>query len=109
MVHVTVPKSSNNSCNVTASHTRQAVQIIQDLMDLLREWLELLRKGKPWISGLFDYRGTPQSESIASPLQLMTQHLHSKGKELTPIAQCTWCPRNAPNSPGAHQKAREHQ
>ena len=28
---------------------------------------------KPWISGLFDYRVTPQSGSIASPLQLLTQ------------------------------------
>ena len=31
------------------------------------------KKGKRWISGLFDYRVTPQSGSIASPLQLMTQ------------------------------------
>ena len=31
------------------------------------------KEGKPWISGLFDYRVTPQSGSIASPLQLMTQ------------------------------------
>ena len=31
-----------NSGNVTALHTRQAAQIIQDL-DLLKEWLELLR------------------------------------------------------------------
>ena len=30
------------------------------------------KEGKPWISGLFDYRVTPQSGSIASPLQLMT-------------------------------------
>ena len=30
-------------------------------------------KGKPWISGLYDYRVTPQSGSIASPLQLTTQ------------------------------------
>ena len=30
-------------------------------------------EGKPWISGLFDYRVTPQTGSIASPLQLMTQ------------------------------------
>ena len=29
---------------------------------------------KLWISGLFDYRVTPQSGSIASPLQLLTQH-----------------------------------
>ena len=27
-----------------------------------------------WISGLYDYRVTPQSGSIASPLQLLTQH-----------------------------------
>ena len=31
------------------------------------------KEGKPWISGLFDYRVTPQSGSIALPLQLMTQ------------------------------------
>ena len=30
--------------------------------------------GKQWISGLFDYRVTPQSGSIASPLQFLTQH-----------------------------------
>ena len=34
------------------------------------------REGKPWISGLFDYRITAQSGSIPSPLQLMTQHTH---------------------------------
>ena len=32
------------------------------------------KEGKLWISGLFDYRVTPQPGSIASPLQLMTQH-----------------------------------
>ena len=32
------------------------------------------KEGKPWISGLFDYRVTQQSGSIASPLQLLTQH-----------------------------------
>ena len=31
------------------------------------------REGKLWISGLYEYRVTPQSGSIASPLQLMTQ------------------------------------
>ena len=31
------------------------------------------REGKLWISGLYDYRFTPQSGSIASPLQLITQ------------------------------------
>ena len=32
------------------------------------------KEGKPWISSLFDYRVTRQSGSIASPLQLITQH-----------------------------------
>ena len=32
------------------------------------------KEGKPWISGFCDYRVTPQSGSIASPWQLMTQH-----------------------------------
>ena len=32
------------------------------------------KEGKPWISGLFDYRVTLQSGSIASPLQLLTRH-----------------------------------
>ena len=31
------------------------------------------KEGKPWISDLYEYRVTPQSGSIASPLQLMTQ------------------------------------
>ena len=31
------------------------------------------KEGKPWIPDLFDYRVTPQSGSIASPLQLLTQ------------------------------------
>ena len=31
-------------------------------------------EGKPWISGLYEYRVTPQSGSIASPLQIITQH-----------------------------------
>ena len=32
------------------------------------------KEGKSWISGLFDYSVTPQSGSIASPLQLLTQY-----------------------------------
>ena len=31
------------------------------------------KEGKPWISGLFDYRVTPELGSMESPLQLMTQ------------------------------------
>ena len=31
------------------------------------------KEGEPWISGLYEYRVTPQSDSIASQLQLITQ------------------------------------
>ena len=44
------------------------VRVAKKLMDKAR------REGKPWISGLYDSRVTPQSGSIASPLQLITQH-----------------------------------
>ena len=44
------------------------VRVAKKLMD------KAGKEGKPWISGLYDYRVTPQSGSIASPLQLMTQH-----------------------------------
>ena len=43
------------------------VGVAKKLMD------KAVKEGKPWISGLFDYRVTLQSGSIASPLQLMTQ------------------------------------
>ena len=44
------------------------VRVAKKLMD------KAGKEGKPWISGLHDYRVTPQSGSIASPLQLLTQH-----------------------------------
>ena len=43
MAHATIPRSSSNFCNDTTSHTKPAAQTIPDLMDLLREWSELLR------------------------------------------------------------------
>ena len=44
------------------------VRVAKKLMD------KAGKEGKPSISGLYDYRVTPQSGSIASPLQLITQH-----------------------------------
>ena len=44
------------------------VRVAKKLMD------KAGKEGKLWISALYDYRVTPQSGSIASPLQLMTQH-----------------------------------
>ena len=103
MACATIPKSSNSFCNVTASHIKPAGQTIQDLMDLLREWFGVAKKlmdkagkeGKPWISGLFDYRVTPQSGSIASPLQLLTQ--------------CTPGEKNLPQLPSALGAREMHQ
>ena len=56
------------------------------------------KEGKPWTSGLFDYRVTPQSGSIASPLQLLTQ--------------CTPREKNLPQLPstlGAPEMHQTHQ
>ena len=93
MAHATIPRNSHNFCNDTTSHTKPAAFTIQDLMDLLKLMDKAGREGKPWISGLYEYRVTPQSGSIALPLQLITQHLRS--------------PRNAPNPTGTHEEARK--
>ena len=53
------------------------------------------KEGKPWISGLFNYRVTPQSGSIASPLQLLTQ--------------CTPREKNLPQLPSALGAPEMHQ
>ena len=45
------------------------------------------KEGKLWISGLYDYRVTPQSGSIALPLQLITQCM-PREKDL-PQLPCT--------------------
>ena len=68
------------------------VRVAKKLMDKAGE------PGKPWISGLFDYRVTPQSGSIVSPLQLLTQ--------------CTPREKNLPQLPstlGAPEMYQSHQ
>ena len=64
------------------------------------------KEGKPWILGLFDYRVTPQSGSIASPIAI-TDTVHTKGKKAAPTSQHSRHPRNVPNLPGTHEEARE--
>ena len=75
MDHATIPRNSSSCCNVTTSHTTPAVLTIQERMVGVAK--KLMDKAgsevKPWISGLYEYRVTPQSGSIASPLQLITQ------------------------------------
>ena len=53
------------------------------------------KEGKPWISGLYDYRVMPQSGSIASPLQLLTQ--------------CTPTEKNLPKLPSTLGAQEMHQ
>ena len=57
------------------------------------------KEGKAWISGLFDYRVTPQSGSIASPLQLMAYHT-PREKNLLQLP-------SALGSPEMHQTCQE--
>ena len=56
------------------------------------------KEGKLWISGLFDYRVTPQSGSIASPLQLLTQ-VHTQGEKPAPTSQHSRHLRNMLDAP----------
>ena len=62
------------------------------------------REGKPWISGLFDYRVTPQLGSIASPLQLLTQHT-PREKNLPQLPS----PLGAPEMHQTHQELSKRQ
>ena len=55
-------------------------------------------EGKLWISGLYEYRVTPQSSSIASPLQLITQ-CTPRGKDLPQL----------PSTLGAQEMYETHQ
>ena len=64
------------------------------------------KEGKPWISGLYDYRVTPQSGSITSPLQLMTQ-CTPREKELPQLPSTLGTRRNVPNSTGTHEEAKK--
>ena len=69
MDHTTIPRNSSIFCNDTTSNgfIERMVGVAKKLMD------KAGREGKPWISGLYEYRVTSQSGSIASPLQLITQ------------------------------------
>ena len=63
---ITHQTSSPNHPRPNGSVERM-VRVAKKLMD------KAGKEGKLWISGLFDYRVTPQSGSIATPLQLLTQ------------------------------------
>ena len=62
------PQTSSPNHPRSNGFVKRMVRVVKKLMD------KAGKEGKPWISGLFDYRITPQSGSIASTLQLLTQH-----------------------------------
>ena len=61
-------QTSNPNHPRSNGFVKRMVGVAKKLMD------KTGKEGKPWISGLFDYRATPQSGNIASALQLLTQH-----------------------------------
>ena len=92
MVCATIPKNSSNFCNVITSHTKPTAQTIPDLMDLLREWLELLRS---WWTKL-KKKGSHGSQVC------MSTELHQSGSIVSPLellTQCTPREKNLPQLP----------
>ena len=81
MDHATIPKSSSNFCNdynithhTSSPHHPRSNGFVERMGAVAKKLMDKAgSEGKPWISGLYDYRVTPQSGSIASPLQLITQ------------------------------------
>ena len=64
------------------------------------------REGKLWISGLYEYRVTPQSGSIASPLQFMTQ-CTPREKDLPQLPSTLGAQEMHQTQTGTHEEARE--
>ena len=109
MEHATIPKNSSSFCKVTTPHHTSSPHhprsngFVERMVGVAKKLMDKAgREGKPWISGLYDYRVTPQSGSVASPLQFITQ--------------CTPREKNLPQLPstlgaqemyGTHQKAAE--
>ena len=78
------------------------VRVAKKLMD------KAGKEGKLWISGLFDYRVTPQSGSMQHCITIaITDTEHTKGEKPAPTPKHSRCLRNVPNLPGTHKEARE--
>ena len=63
-------------------------------------------EGKLWISGLYEYRVTPQSGSIASPLQLIPQRT-LREKDLPQLPSTLGAQEMYETPSRTHQKAAE--
>ena len=64
----------NITHHTCSSHHPRSNGFIERMVGVAKRLMDKVgSEGKPWISGLYEYRVTPQSGSIASPLQLITQ------------------------------------
>ena len=64
----------NITHNTSSPHHPRSNGFIERMVGGAKKLMDKAGKeGKPWISGLYEYRVTPQSGSIALPLQLITQ------------------------------------
>ena len=62
------------------------------------------KEGKPWISGLFDYRVTPVRQHCITIA--ITDTAYTKKEKPAPTSKHSRHPRNVPNLPGTPKEAR---
>ena len=71
--HFLVENPTSWSSTSSPNHPRSN-RFVERMVGVAKKLMDKAGKeGKPWISSLVDYRVTPQSGSISSPLQLLTQ------------------------------------
>ena len=64
----------NITHHTSSPHHPRSNEFVERMVGVAKKLMDKAgSEGKPWISGLYEYRVTPQSGSIASPLQLITQ------------------------------------
>ena len=64
----------NITHHTSSPHHPRSNGFIERMVGVAKKLMDKAGKeGKPWISGLYEYRVTPQSGSIASPLQFITK------------------------------------
>ena len=64
----------NITCHTSSPHHPRSNGFVERMVGVAKNLMDKAgSEGKLWISGLYEYRVTPQSVSIASPLQLITQ------------------------------------
>ena len=64
----------NNSHHTSSPHHPRSNGFVERMVGIAKKLMDKAgSEGKLWISGLYEYRVTPQSGSITSPLQFITQ------------------------------------